>query len=219
MRISFLNQKGGVGKTTLAVSVADALAREHRQRVLLIDADPQGSAITWAAIRNQRHDDNDGDILFPVVSLTTDAIQKEIKLLGKDFDSVIIDGPPRINKVVAATIMASDMVVVPIQPSAYDIWATEEINDMIEMAKENKPNLKSGFAINLKIRNSVLGRDVHEALEKFPRPILNSEICSYMSFKRSVGAGKTVLQTEPKSEATREVLALANELLEAVDEQ
>ena len=77
----------------------------------------------------------------------------------------------------------------------------------------------SSAPINLKIRNSVLGRDVHEALEKFPRPILNSEICSYMSFKRSVGAGKTVLQTEPKSEAAREVLALANELLEAVHEQ
>ncbi|MEM7456735.1 MAG: ParA family partition ATPase [Planctomycetota bacterium] len=194
------------------------LARNFGQRVLLIDADPQGSAITWAAIRNQRHDNNDGDILFPVVSLTTDAIQKEIKLLGKDFDSVIIDGPPRINKVVAATIMASDMVVVPIQPSAYDIWATEEINEMIEMTKETRPELKSGFAINLKIRNSVLGRDVHDALEKFPRPILKSEVCSNMAFKRSVGAGKTVLQTAPKSEAAREIMELANELLEAADE-
>ena len=53
MRISFLNQKGGVGKTTLAVSIADALARQHNQRVLLIDADPQGSAMDWADIRNE----------------------------------------------------------------------------------------------------------------------------------------------------------------------
>ncbi len=208
MRISFLNQKGGVGKTTLAVNVADALARHHNKRVLLIDADPQSSAITWAAIRNQKH----SKLLFPVVSLTTDAIQKEIKLLGNDFDCVVIDGPPRINKVVAATIMASDMVVVPIQPSAYDIWATEEINDMIELAKESKPNLKSMFVINMKVKNSVLGRDVHDALKKYPRPIAKTEITNTMSFKRSVGAGKSVLQSAPKSSATQEINALVKEI-------
>ena len=84
---------------------------------------------------------------------------------------------------------------------------------MIELAKESKPTLKSGFVINLKIRNSVLGRDVHEALEKYPRPIMDSEICNYMPFKRSVGAGKTVLQTAPKSDAAKEITKISQRII------
>jgi len=212
--VSFLNQKGGVGKTTLTVNVADALARQHGKRTLLIDADPQGSAVDWGAVRNQKHNENDGDILFPVVSLTTDAIQKEIKLLARDFDCVCIDGPPRINKVVAATIMASDLVLIPIQPSAYDVWATAEINEMIDYSKEQKPALKTAFVINSKIKNSVLGRDVHEALAEYSLPIMNTEICNSMAFKRSASEGKSVLQTAPKSPAAEEVTKLTTEVLE-----
>ena len=120
MRIAFVNQKGGVGKTTLAVNVADAIARRGK-RVLLIDAGPQGSALDWAAAREESHNEEEGDVLFSVVGLPTNFIHKELAPLGRDYDCVVIDGPPRVNKVTTAAIMASDLVPIPVQPSPYDV--------------------------------------------------------------------------------------------------
>ena len=88
MKIGFLNQKGGVGKTTLAVNVADAMARQNK-RVLLVDADQQGSALDWAAARR-------GDPMFAVAGLPRASIHKELPALAKGYDMVIIDGPPRV---------------------------------------------------------------------------------------------------------------------------
>ena len=124
--IAILNQKGGVGKTTLAVHIATALARSKRT-VLLLDADPQASALDWAAARH-------GEPLFPVVGLPKNSIHKELPALAGNFDFVIIDGPPRVYNVAQSAIMASDLVLVPVQPSPYDVWAAKEIIDLMHEA-------------------------------------------------------------------------------------
>lgn len=97
--VSFLNQKGCVGKTTLAVHVAHALS-QRGQRVLLVDADPQGSALDWAASRR-------GEPMFAVAGLPRASIHKELPTLTKGFDIVLIDGPPRVYDVARSAIMAS----------------------------------------------------------------------------------------------------------------
>ncbi len=86
MIISFLNQKGGVGKTTLAVHLATALARRGA-RVLMVDADPQGSGLDWSASRT-------GDPLFPVIGLPKPTIHRELPTIAADYAHVVIDGPP-----------------------------------------------------------------------------------------------------------------------------
>jgi len=115
MIIGLLNQKGGVGKTTLAVHIADALAR-RKKKVLLVDADPQGSALDWAASRSS-------DPLFPVAGLPRPSIHKELPALAQGYEHVLIDGPPRVYEVARSAIMASDVVLIPVQPSPYDVWA------------------------------------------------------------------------------------------------
>src|ERR1700677_1502217 len=162
--IAILNQKGGVGKTTLAVHIATAMARKNRT-VLLIDADPQGSALDWAAARH-------GDPLFPVVGLPKSSIHKELPALAANYDRVIIDGPPRVYDVARSAIMAADLVLVPVQPSPYDVWAAKEIIDLLTEASIYKPNLRKAFIINRKIANTAIGRDVAEALSEYPIPVL-----------------------------------------------
>jgi chromosome partitioning protein len=206
MILSFLNQKGGVGKTTLAIHVADALAR-HKHRVLLVDADPQGSALDWAAARR-------GEPLFPVAGLPKASIHKELPSLAQGYDVVIIDGPPRVYDVARSAIMASDLVVVPVQPSPYDVWAAKEIIDLMHEATVFKPKLKSAFAINRKIVNTALGRDVVDALADYPIPVLKSAICQRIALAESAAQGQTVFETAPEHPAGKELLGLVNEIME-----
>jgi chromosome partitioning protein len=206
MRIGFLNQKGGVGKTTLAVHVAEAFAR-RKQRVLLVDADPQGSALDWAAWRK-------GEPLFPVVGLPRASIHKELPTLAKGYEIVVIDGPPRVYDVARSAIMASDLILIPVQPSPYDVWAAKEIIDMLHEATVYKPGLKSAFVINRKIVNTALGRDVVEALSEYSVPVLKSSICQRIAFAESAAEGQTVFETSPDNAAAKELLSLVDEIME-----
>jgi chromosome partitioning protein len=206
MIVSFLNQKGGVGKTTLAIHVADALARRYK-RVLLVDADPQGSALDWAAARRKKP-------LFPVAGLPRASIHKELPALAQGYDIVIIDGPPRVYDVARSAIMASDLVLVPVQPSPYDVWAAKEIIDLMHEATVFKPNLKSAFAINRKIVNTALGRDVVEALGNYPIPVMKTAICQRIALAESAAQGQTVFEISPTHPACTELLTLVDEIME-----
>jgi len=201
--IAILNQKGGVGKTTLAIHMATAMA--HRKRkVLLLDADPQSSALDWAAAR-------DGQPLFPVVGLPKSSIHKELPTLTEKFDIVVIDGPPRVHEVARSAIMASDLVLVPVQPSPYDVWASKEIMDLLNEATVYKPNLKKAFVINRKIVNTAIGRDVAEALSAYPVPVLKTAISQRVAFAESATRGLTVFELDPDMLAAQEMSQLADE--------
>jgi len=205
MIISILNQKGGVGKTTLAVHLATALSRMGR-KVILIDADPQGSALDWAAAR-------DGEPLFPVVGLPRASIHKELTAVANGYDTVIIDGPPRVYDVARSAIMASDLIIVPIQPSPYDVWAAKEIVDLLTNASTLKDTQKTVFVINRKIVNTAIGRDVCEALAGYPFPVLRSAISQRVAYAETASQGKTVYDLGPDNQATREMTSLVREIL------
>ncbi len=202
--IAILNQKGGVGKTTLAVHIATALARKKR-KLLLLDADPQGSALDWAAARR-------AEPLFPVVGLPKSSIHKELPALADNFELVLIDGPPRVYDVARSAIMASDLVLVPVQPSPYDVWAAKEIIDLLNEATVYKPTLKKAFVINRKIVNTAIGRDVADALSSYPIPVLETAICQRVAFAESATQGLTVYEIDPDMLAAQEMNQLADEV-------
>lgn len=211
MIIGMLNQKGGVGKTTLSVNIAATLARSG-DRVLLLDADPQGSALDWAAARKK-------DPLFTVVAFPRPTIHKEIEQIGRGYDHIVIDGPPRVTDLARSAIMASDVVLVPVQPSPYDIWAAEEIVKMIAEAQVFKENLKSVFVINRKIVNTAIGRDVKEALSAYPIHTLASTICQRVVFAETAAQGLAVYEVDDSSLATSEIRLVTTELVEFLNEQ
>ena len=205
MIIALLNQKGGVGKTTLAVHLASALARRGG-RVLLVDADPQGSALDWSAMRQ-------ANLIFPVIGLPTKNLHREIQAHVPNYDYIIIDGPPRVNELARAAIMAADLVLIPVQPSPYDVWAAKEITDLLQEAAVFKENQKSAFVINRKIVNTAIGRDVADALGDYAYPVLASTISQRVSFAESAAQGSTVLELDPKSSAAKEIDALVDEVV------
>jgi len=204
--IGVLNQKGGVGKTTLSVNIAAALARTG-QRVLLIDADPQGSALDWAAAR-------EGDPLFAVVGLPKPSIHKELSVVGEGYDHIVIDGPPRVTDLARSAIMASDVVLVPVQPSPYDIWAADEVVKLIQEASVFKENIKSFFVINRKIANTAIGRDVREALEAYNLPTLEASVVQRVVFAEAAAVGKAVYEQDRDGVASQEIEAVVSELQE-----
>ncbi|ADH89501.1 Cobyrinic acid ac-diamide synthase [Ancylobacter novellus DSM 506] len=208
MIIGLLNQKGGVGKTTLATHIAGELASEGA-RVAVIDADPQGSALDWAQTRAQ----SGLPRLFGVIGLAREVLHQEVPDLAKANDHIVIDGPPRVTALARSTILASDLILIPVQPSSYDLWASMEIVGLVNEARMFKPDLKAAFVVNRCITGTVVGRDMRSALDG-EIPALNTVIGQRIAFVESVATGRLVRELDGRGQAAKEITALTAELKE-----
>ena len=201
MIVGVLSQKGGVGKTTLSLNLASHWHAEGR-RVLVVDADPQGSALTWSSARA-------APPIFPVVGMAKPSLHRDLPAIAADYDVTVIDGAPRVNDRGRAAILASDLVLIPVQPSPFDVWAADDTVQLIQEAQQFKETLKAAFAINRRIVNTAIGRDVAGAFADAPFPVLEPTVSQRVLFAESVGQGLTVREIAPASDAAREIAAMA----------
>ena len=207
--IALLNQKGGAGKTTLATHLAGEYALQGR-RVTLLDADPQGSALDWA----QRRAQSGQNRLYGVFGLARDSLHQEAPQIALQADFVIIDGPPRVAALARSALLAADLVLIPVQPSAYDVWASHEMVQLVVEARVFRPALRAAFVINRRVVGTVIGREARAALADEPFPALSAEVSQRIVFADSVTAGRLASEVAPQCAAAREIAALAQAVRE-----
>lgn len=206
MIVALLNQKGGAGKTTISTNLARALQQEN-SKVLLVDSDPQGSARDWHAAS--------ADSPLTVVGLDRRTLDKDIKGICQGYDWVLIDGAPQLEEMAVAAIKCADIVLIPVQPSPYDVWASEDLVDVIKARQEvtnGKP--KAAFVISRQITNTNLGKEVRDALNNYGLPIFTNGTFQRIVYAKTAAKGITVLDAEPSSEASNEIKKIAAELKE-----
>ena len=183
MRTAVVNLKGGTAKSTSAMFLAAALSR--RGRTLLVDCDPQGSALTWA-----EDAEADGrELGFNVVSIPTRDVKKRVDRLARDYEHVVLDTPPAELDIVRAALHAAEVALVAISPSDMDINRFRPTLELVAEV-ESVTDLDYRVLLTMVRRISREGRDARAAMESLDLPVLATEI-PFLGFYRSA-FGETI---------------------------
>ena len=200
-------QKGGSGKTTLAAHLAVAglgAGIGPGSRVAILDVDPQGSLGQWFERRERRLGEGATGLVLRTASGW--GAKREARLLAREFDLVVIDMPPRSDLEARNAIEAADLVVVPVQPTPVDLWATEATLELV--AKGGPPAI---LVVNRAPARAIAEATLAE-IGRLAAPVAQSRLGNRVAFGATMGTGSTVLEAFPQAKAADEVRALADEI-------
>lgn len=214
--ISLLHQKGGVGKSTVAVNLAAELSKEFK--TLLIDCDPMASSLNFGSARSEAL----GEENFLTVcqksfvkpdktEMTGKAIRQEIKNFKDDYQILIIDSPGRSGIIATAAASVSDLVIVPVIPGFFDIWAIDETLETLDKVMAANEDLMVRILLNRRDDRTVLSKEILKHLQENEMTLFDSTLGNRTIYGHSA-AGLSVVEIEKKSDAAREVEALVNEV-------
>ena len=200
--ITIAQQKGGAGKTTMAAHLAVAWAASGRRKVAIIDTDPQGSLTQWHNVREARMGEGVTNLTFSAISGWR--VRSEIDRLSRTHDLIIVDSPPHTDAEARTAIRAADLVVVPLQPSPMDVWATSAT---IQICKQERVPVKMVLnRVNpqAKLTGAISGEMVGLTANRFGNRVI---------FAGALMQGYGVTEAQPNSLAAEEVRALAQEII------
>ncbi len=191
------NQKGGTGKTTLSMNFAAGLAKQGR--VLVVDADPQGSAGQWSSLAPDERQ-------FPVSVIAIGGnLAREVQRFSQDYDFVVMDCPPTLETdTMSLALATADTVLIPVLPSPVDLWASIRLVDTIEQAKMRNRALKAHIIINQLEPRSALSKSMQEALTEFDIPALKNGIRRRAIYRNAAIEGASVYDMGKRGEAAAE---------------
>ena len=203
MIIGVISSKGGTGKSTIALNLASILST-RKSKVLLIDADPQGSIGTWSKSSKQ----DDPTILIesrPVIHMNIDKVKGE-------YDFIVIDTPPSYHEQTISALKAVDKIIIPVTAGITDIWGIQRILELYDKEKISRPELSAKLLISRLDKRTTLGRDFRSYLDKMGYPVFKTEIYQRVIYGKSWLSGLTVDKLEPKGEAANNMNQLAKEI-------
>ena len=202
--ITIAQHKGGAGKTSLAAHLAATWSVDKGRRVALLDLDPQKSLTHWFQMRSEKMGD---DNTMTLCASQGWRVQAELTRAKRDADVIVIDSPGRDDLGTRTAVRAADIVIMPVQPSPIDVWASKPTLDMI--AKEGTAAL---IVLNRLPSRSKLTDNLIVDLKRGSVPIARSALGNRICFASSLVEGKGITETEPHSVAAAEVKLLADEI-------
>ena len=206
--ISVLNPKGGCGKTTISTNLARSLL-DRGYSVLIVDSDPQGSARDW-------HAANEGNPI-ELVALDRPNNVKTLSSMAAKYDYVVIDGAAKLEDMMAAAIKTSDFILIPVQPSPYDIWAASDLVDFIKARQEVTDGVPlAAFVVSRVVEGTRLGGDVRAALDEYALPVFETTITQRQVYPQTASEGLTVFDAD-NVKAKAETNALIDEILAMIE--
>lgn len=211
--IAVVNTKGGAGKSTVATNIATAYAQSG-SKVLLIDTDrKQESALAFAQIRSAYPELAD----ISAIALPYKTLYKDIKNYS-NFNYIVIDAGAGDNELVRAAVICSSygMLLVPVQPAAYDLWATEDTLKMLESCRNMLPGFENNYlvinrmATNKRIR--ILGElreSLQELCSQYKVKVLRTELYDRIAYKEAICLGRNVMEyAEIKKDAEKAAIEM-----------
>lgn len=202
--ITVAQQKGGAGKTTLVAHLAVSWSGKGR-RIAVVDIDPQASLTQWVAIRRTTR--ADGEAGFTFVSLAGWRLAAEVERLAREHDAVLIDSPPHAETEARIAVRAASLVVIPVQPSPMDLWATKPT---LELAlRERRPAL---LVVNRMPARARLADDVTAKLAALGLGVASATLGNRIAFAETLAGGYGVSEAEPASAAAEEIAAVGDEV-------
>ena len=202
--VAIVNQKGGTGKTTLATNLASVLA--EKGAVLLLDADPQASSQNWAASDWASPD------ALAVKGVGKGNLLEQVRAMARDYDWIIIDGPPGITRTSADAVRAADLVLIPAKPSPLDVWAAADIVAAVRARQKSTNGIpRAAFVINMAQPRTRLGRQIDAALAELGIPVLRARTTQRVAYPNAINDGNSVVDGQDQT-ARNEILAIRGEL-------
>ena len=212
MIIAVVSQKGGTGKTTVATNLAACYAAQGRE-VMLVDADPQHSALDWKADRPS--------MLPPVhaLHLPEKNLFQEVQHLRQKYDLILIDGGGRITATARAAVAAADFLILPTLPSKFDLLSTEDfIQTVIHEVQTYKPVVAGGIVLNQLQAGTAIAKAASEHLETLGYPVFTTYLHLYVAYREAAATGQSVLEYDRHSKAAAEFAAFFAEVLEVTQD-
>ena len=205
--IAVCNQKGGSGKTTVAINLAGAFAADD-MTVLLLDMDPQGSALDWGSIQPSLPPP------FEVAEVDRSQLLRQARLLRREYEVIVIDCPAKFTDSTSAAIRVADFVLIPVQPSPFDVWASDAVTELVKTRQEATGGRPlAACIISRAISNTSLQRSIATALEDYGLPVLRSGTTQRVAYATTAAQGRTVFEGRP-TVARKEMESIRDEIKE-----
>jgi chromosome partitioning protein len=206
MIVTVGNTKGGVGKTTLAINLVIVRA-SHERDVLLVDGDEQRTALTFTDLRTELL----GSPGYTAVALDGAAIRTQVRQLAPKYDDVVIDVGGRNTGSLRAALTVSDILLIPMQPRSFDLWAIDQMAELVSEARELNPTLRAFLVINAADAQGTDNQEAAAALQDTPgMTVLPIKVGRRKAFPNAAAAGRSVIEQgkDKDGKAVAELLAL-----------